>query len=240
MEKRLLEDFVRKYTLGGAIEHVTWESDGSSVSVSATPEDKQVMSFVTAKSIDIETGDFSIYDTSQLRSLLSVLDDNLNVKVVSEQGIPLALEFRDESKSRVKFVLADPQTIPTAPQLPPLKDFEMEISVDDAFMTRFTKGTSALSDVDSFAVVQSSEGTKFVIGHSDMNTTRISLDVDSVGDTKGTPMFSSTHLKNIFLANRDSSEAVVKISDRGIMYIGFEGGEYKCDYYLLRLTSLTV
>lgn len=240
MEKRLLENFVNKYTLGGAIEHVTWQSDGSSVSVSATPEDKQVMSFVTAKTVSIDSGDYSIYDTSQLRSLLSVLDDTLEVEVVTEQGIPLALRFVDDNKSKVKFVLADPQTIPTAPTLPPLKDFEMEIPVDKEFMSRFVKGTGALRDVDSFAIVQEEDTTRFVIGHSDMNTTRVSLDVESFGDTKGTPMFSADHLKNIFLANKDLDEAKIRISDRGVMYIGFDDGEYKCDYYLLRLTNLTV
>lgn len=239
MEKRLFEDFTQKYSLGGAIEHVTWQSDGDSISVSATPEDKQVMSFVTCKAISLDAGDFSIYETSQLRSLLNVLEDEIDVGINTVQGTPMSLKFMDSNKSKVQFVLADPQTIPNAPTMPPLNEFEMEIPIDDNFMKRFIKGTTALSDVNAFTVVDDG-GVKFVIGYSDMNTTRISLDVDASGDLDSDFSFSATHLKNIFLANKDVETAKIKISEKGVMYIGFEDDEYKCDYYLPRLTSLNI
>ncbi len=239
MEKRLLESFIRKYTLGGAIEHVTWQSDGNEISVAGTPEDKQIFTFITAKTISVDAGDYSVYDTSQLRSLLAVLEDDVSVDVETTQGIPLALRFKD-SQSKVRFSLADPTTIPTAPSLPPLNTFEMEIHIDKDFMQRFTKGASALSEVNSFTVVTEGDDVKFVIGYSDKNTTRISYDVESFGDLSNNPQFSSNHLKNIFLANRDLDKAKIRISDRGVMYIGFDDGEYKCDYYLPKLSHINV
>lgn len=240
MEKRLFEEFAQKYGLGGAIEHVTWQSDGDSISVSATPEDKQVMSFVTCKKISLDAGDYSIYDTSQLRSLLNVLEDDIDVSINVIQGTPLGLKFMDNNKSKVQFVLADPQTIPNAPSMPPLNEFEMEIPIDEDFMKRFIKGTTALSDVNAFTVINDGDGMKFVIGYSDMNTTRISLDVNALGDLDKEFSFSATHLKNIFLANKNVKEANIKISEKGVMYIGFEDDEYKCDYYLPRLTNLSL
>lgn len=241
MNKQNLEEFIQKYTLGGLIEEVRWDTDGNNISVSATNQSKSIMAFVTARNLPIDSGTYNIYETSRLRSLLSVLEDDINVDIISQQGIPVYLKFGDGSNVSFKYHNAEPEMIPESPSTPPLDDFEMEMTVDSDFMQRFVKGSSALSHVTSVVLIADEDPTRFVIGYDpDHNTTRVSLEVESFGELKKNFSFSAPTLKNIFLANKGLEEAKIRVSDIGILYIGFDNGEYKCDYYLPKLTHIGI
>ena len=252
MQKSSIETFIQKYTLGGAINSVNLDSTNGALSVSGVTSDMQAMAFVKSDKLSLPNGSYSIYDTSQLRSLLGVFgqSDDINVNVETSQDVPVALKLDDSPfHTKVKFVLSDPQVIPVAPTLPSLPDFNLTIPFDEEFMSRFVKATSALSEVDTFTIVtgtQQADGyvsnydTKLVIGYTDMNTTRISFGVESSGNLQEKLTFSAKYLKDIFLANRETKSGSIEISDRGILSTKFDSDGFVSEYYLLKISNIVI
>ena len=252
MKKSLLETFIQKYALGGAINSVNLDSTDGVLSVSGTTQDMQAMAFVKSDKLSLPNGKYSIYDTSQLRSLLGVFgqSDDVNVNVETSQDVPIALKIDDRPfDTKVKFVLSDPQVIPDAPRISSLPEFDLTIPFDQDFMSRFVKATSALSEVDTFTILsgmQQADGhtvnadTTLVIGYTDMNTTRISLGVESYGELKENLTFSAKYLKDIFMANKEAKSGSIEISDRGILSTKFENDGFISEYYLLKISNIVI
>ena len=252
MQKSSIETFIQKYTLSGAINSVTLDSTNGALSVSGVTSDMQAMAFVKSDRLSLPSGRYSIYDTSQLRSLLGVFgqSDDINVNVETSQDVPVALQIDDHPfNTKVKFVLSDPQVIPDAPRIASLPDPDLTISFDQNFMSRFVKATSALSEVDSFTIVvrsQQADGhtasadTTLVIGYTDMNTTRISLGVESYGCLEKNLTFSAKYLKDIFLANKETQSGSIEVSDRGILSTKFDNDGFVSDYYLLKISNIVI
>ena len=97
MQKSSIETFIQKYTLAGAINAVTFDSTNGALSVSGVTSDMQAMAFVKSDRLSLPSGRYSIYDTSQLRSLLGVFgqSDDINVNVETSQDVPVALQIDD-------------------------------------------------------------------------------------------------------------------------------------------------
>ena len=252
MKKSLLETFIQKYALNGAINSVNLDSTDGVLSVSGTTQDMQAMAFVKNDKLSLPNGNYSIYDTSQLRSLLGVFgqSDNINVNVETSQDVPIALKIDDSPfHTKVKFVLSDSQVIPDAPRIASLPDFDLTIPFDTDFMSRFVKATAALSEVDTFTIVtgtQQADGhtaggdTTLVIGYTDMNTTRISLGVESYGSLEKKLTFSAKYLKDIFLANKETKSGSIEVSNRGILSTKFDTDGFVSDYYLLKISNIVI
>ena len=252
MQKSSIETFIQKYTLGGAINSVTLDSTNGALSVSGVTQDMQAMAFVKSDKLSLPSGRYSIYDTSQLRSLLGVFgqSDDINVNVETSQDVPIALRIDDRPfDTKVKFVLSDPQVIPDAPRISSLPEFDLTIPFDQDFMSRFVKATSALSEVDTFTIIsgtQQADGhtsggdTTLVIGYTDMNTTRISLGVESYGELKENLTFSAKYLKDIFMANKEAKSGSIEMSDRGILSTKFENDGFVSEYYLLKISNIVI
>jgi hypothetical protein len=252
MKKSLFETFIQKYALNGAINSVNLDSTDGVLSVSGTTQDMQAMAFVKNDKLSLPNGNYSIYDTSQLRSLLGVFgqSDDINVNVETSQDVPIALKIDDSPfHTKVKFVLSDPQVIPEAPTLTTLPTPNLTIPFDEEFMSRFVKATSALSEVDTFTIVtgtQQADGyvsnydTKLVIGYTDMNTTRISFGVESSGGLQEKLTFSAKYLKDIFLANKETKSGSIEVSDRGILSTKFNTDGFVSEYYLLKISNIVI
>ena len=90
MKKSKLDGFINRYNLGGEIESVMVKSDGSELSVKMISDDKTLLGTVSLKDADFPAGEFGIYTTSQLKGLLSVLDENIKAEEVTG-----AIKFSD-------------------------------------------------------------------------------------------------------------------------------------------------
>ena len=128
-------------------------------------------------------------------------------------------------------------------------DPDLTISFDQNFMSRFVKATAALSEVDTFTIVAKSQqadghtasaDTTLVIGYTDMNTTRISLGVESDGSLQKNLTFSAKYLKDIFLANKETKSGSIEVSDRGILSTKFDNDGFVSDYYLLKISNIVI
>lgn len=238
MDKILLEKCIQKYNLGGAIESVIWTSDGDSMTVRGASEDMQVISFVDTDRIKLPENDYPIYDTSQLKGLLSVLEGTIECDVISNHDdVPVSIVINDrpsKGTSEVRFVLSNKSIIPEAPTEPPTLDFDMKVTLSPDFTMKFIKASGALQGAETFTVVEKNDVTNFIVGYSDRNTTRISLEVESEGTLDAPLTFSSKHLREILLANKETN-GIINVSNKGLMNVTFEKMVFDTRYYLPKM-----
>lgn len=237
MEKTKLEKFISKYNLGGSCESVLWKSDGADIVVKCISDDKNVLGVVTVKDVQLEEGDYGIFDTKQLSSMLSVLSDSISVTTKKNNNKTSAIHITDNNV-KVDYVLADSAVIPSAPELKQLPNFDLDIKIDQKFISTFLKAKSALSDAETFTVMSDGNAASIILGYSDMNTNRITLDVEVTKNSTLQPInFSARYLKEILAANREATTGVLKISSKGLAYVKFGVQDFNTDYYLVQIQT---
>jgi len=230
MEKIKFDGFINRYNLGGEIESVMVKSDKKNLSVRMISDDKTLLGDVSVVETDFPEGEFGIYTTSQLKGLLSVLDNAISVEEVTG-----ALKFSDKG-TKVQYMLAAPSVIPSVPDLKALPPFDVEITVDDEFINKFIKSKGALSDADTFTFISKNGKSEIVLGYSSINSNRISIGVTAKVNGDVEPIaFSAKYLKAILTANKGSKSSSLKISSKGLSHVNFVDGDYTSNYYLVEI-----
>lgn len=238
MEKTKLEKFITKYNLGGSCESVIFKSDGDNLSVRSISDDKNVLGEVSVSSIKFPEGEFGVYETKKLRSILSVLDENLTVKPNVTNGKTTGLNITDGS-TKATFVLADASIIPAVPDLKKLPPMDFTITLDEKFVSTFIKAKGALSEVETFAVMSKGEENtaEVVIGHSTLNTNRITVTAKTDKAVKMEPIsFSANYFREILNANKEINTGVLQVSSKGLSVVKFDANGYTSTYYLVQIS----
>ena len=214
MEKQQLNRFVSKYNLAGLVESVKWESKDGSLTTSFISDDKSVLGSVTMTEFEGMNSEFGVYDTTKLTKMLSVLGNNVDFSILDIDGKSVSLKFKDKSTS-VNYMLADLSVIPNVPDLKQLPDFNVEIKLDTNFISTFIRAKGALQDENNFTFTCKDNKGSIVLGYSNINTNRINIDVDCTCDGDIKPIsFSATYLKEILVANKEATDATLKISSQ--------------------------
>src|SRR4051812_30968225 len=104
MQKAILERFISKYSLTGTPERAKWESDGESVTVRFISEDQALAGSVKTNLLKLPVGKFVIYEAAQLRSMLSALGDQIEMKMKVHKEQNVAFIITDET-TKVTFAL---------------------------------------------------------------------------------------------------------------------------------------
>jgi hypothetical protein len=230
MEKVKFDGFINRYNLGGEVESVMVKSEGSDLSVRMISDDKTLLGDVSVSGTDFPNGEFGIYTTSQLRGLLSVLDNTIDVEEVTG-----ALKFSDKG-TKMQYMLAAPSVIPAVPDLKALPPFNVEITLNDEFVNKFIKSKGALADADTFTFTCKDNKGEIILGYSSINSNRISISVDCTCEGDVEPIaFSAKYLKAILLANKGSNASSLKISSQGLAHLNFVEGDYTSNYYLVEI-----
>ena len=230
MNKSKFDGFVNRYNLGGEIESVMVKSDDKNLSVRMISDDKTLLGDVTVVGGEFPSGEFGIYTTSQLKGLLSVLDESITVEEVTG-----ALKFSDK-KTKVQYMLAAPSVIPSVPDLKALPPFDAEITLDDDFVNKFIKSKGVLADSDTFTFTFKAKKGEVILGYSSINSNRISIEVDCKSKADIEPIaFSAKYLKAILMANKGSKSSSLKISSKGLSHVSFTDGDYTSNYYLVEI-----
>lgn len=237
MEKLKFERFISKYNIGGACESVKFVSNGTELTVRSISDDKNVLAEVTSHDIKFPTGEFSIYETKKLRSMLGVLNDALTVKpnVKGEKAIGLNISDAD---TKVSFVLADDSVIPKVPDLKKLPPMDIEIVLDEKFVNTFSRAKGALSEVDTFTVTSDGTDATVIIGYSTLNTNRVNIKTTTKSNTKIDPIsFSANYLKEILLSNKEIKNGLLRVSSKGIAVAEFDGEGFTTKYFLVQIDT---
>jgi hypothetical protein len=230
MNKSKFDGFMNRYNLGGEIESVMIKSDDSTLSVRMISDDKTLLGEVRVNETTFPNGEFGIYTTSQLKSLISVLDEAVSVDEVTG-----ALKFSDKG-TKVQYMLAAPSVIPAVPDLKALPPFDVEITVNDDFVNKFIKSKGALADADTFTFTCKGGSGEIILGYSSINSNRISMNVECKCENDIEPIaFSAKYLKAILMANKGSKSTSMKISSKGLCHLSFTEGEFSTEYYLVEV-----
>jgi len=232
MKKSLLERFIAKYNLAGAVDGVTWTADTTGLSTEFVSDDKHVIGKIKTPNIKFDDGKYSIYETKAFRSLLGVLDDDITVSVNLTNNKPRSLSIKDDS-TKVAFVLADPANIPGVATLKQLPLFENVITLDKTFVDRFIKSTAALVDVETFTLLSDGKKAEIVVGYDNNNTNRVTLSVVGTQLQKCDPIdFHARYMKEILMANREATVGKFEVASAGLARITFEIDDFEVVYYL--------
>ena len=126
--------------------------------------------------------------------------------------------------------------IPDPPALKRLPEFGTSVKMDSNFINSFIKGKSALNDVDSFAVVNSGGNVSFVIGYANTNTNRVNIPVNCNKTDIDKPIFFNANLfREILLANKECSSAILEVSNEGLAKVNFRVVDYDSKYFIVAM-----
>ena len=233
MNKITLDTFIQKYNLGGNVNSVKWDSDGSTLSTRFISPDKSLLGELTLSKQSLPIFEVGVYDTPLLSRMLGTLADNVDFTLIQVDNTPVAFHFTDTIIS-VDYVLAAIGVIPDVPELKNVPEFNTLVNIDSQFINSFIRGKSALADIETFVIKPIDGGLEFIIGYTDINSNRISIKTQSgaVALTESV-VFNANLFKEVLNANKECSQATLQISDKGLAHIEFNVDDFNVKYWLV-------
>ena len=238
MQKSKLDRFIEKYNLNGNVNSVKWKSNGDSLSTSFVTPDKSLMGNVKVDNLNFDSAELGIYTTDQLQRLLNVLGDDISLNLSKFGDKAVSLKVKNGPVS-VDYVLSDLSVISDPPQMKRLPEFGTQIKLDRSFIDTFIKGKGALSDVDTFTVVKNDDGCDIVIGYSSTNTNRVNIPVECNSCDIDKPItFNANLFKDVLVANKECTSAVLEVSTEGLARVNFKVDDYDSTYYVVAMQDV--
>jgi len=238
MQKSKLDRFIQKYNLGGNVNSVKWKSNGDTLSTSFVTPDKSLLGNVKVDKFSFDNAELGIYQTDQLKSLIGVLGDDVSLDLSKFGDKAVSLKVSNDGTS-IDYVLSDLSVIPDPPALKRLPEFDTKIKLDTKFINTFIKGKSALSEIDTFTIVKTQKGCDVVIGYSATNTNRVNIPVDcDICNITAPITFNANLFKEVLVANRECSSAVLEVSNEGLAKVNFKIDDYNSTYYVVAIQDV--
>ena len=239
MQKSKLDKFIQKYNLGGNVNSVKWKSDGATLSTSFVTPDKSLLGNVKVDKFSFDSSELGIYQTDQLKSLIGVLGDDISLDLTSAGDRAVSLNVKNGAIS-IDYVLSDLSVIPDPPALKRLPEFGTKIKLDTKFINTFVKGKAALSDIDTFTILNGkSGGVEVVIGYSSTNTNRVNIPVETTSSNLEKPIsFNANLFKEVLVANKECTSAVLEVSNEGLAKVNFKVDDYDSTYYVVAMQDV--
>ena len=240
MNKAYLDRFISKYSLGDSVNSVVWKVNDEVLTTDFITLDKSLLGKVTLDTFQFDDVQFGIYDTKQLASLLSVLNDDINLTVVKSQDKVVSIKFED-SYASVNYMLSDLSVIPDVPKMKSIPEFELSLKIDSLFITKFISGKNALAESETFTVLtdENTDTCKFVINFATINTNRVTLPVtvDTFCDV-GPLSFNAELFAKVLQANKECESASMEVSSKGLARASFKVDNYEAIYNLVASQSV--
>lgn len=229
-DKRVIDNFISKYHLGGTIERIKWVSDGECLKANFINDSQNLVGKVKTGNFKFPVGEFGIYSTSTLSKLLGILENEVMFQVEKNAKFIVA-----DTNVDVKFNLADPQVIPSVPSIKETEG-DIEIELDEEFTTKFIKSKDAVGEDVFYISTQegfTSPEIKFTIGNSSSNSVSFAAKSTEGEELKDIP-FNADIVKEIFKHNKRFETGTLKINPKGLMTFAFKFGDLETSYYLVR------
>jgi hypothetical protein len=237
MNKNNLLKFIQKYSLGGLIESVAWNAEGTKLSVRFISDDKTLLGEVEYNAYTSTPMSVGIYTTSLLKNMIGVLDNDLTLKVDKAGDKSVSLKLSSD-ETETSYQLADLGVIPPVPDLKAMPDFGISIDMASNMIDKFIKAKGALSDVDTFTIFTEGGDLKMAIGYSSISTNRVTFTAQKdYAETVKPISFSAKYLKEILTANKEATNAKLKISTDGLSNVEFQIDDFVCKYYLVEISN---
>ena len=225
MQKSKLDKFISKHNLGGNVNSVKWKASGDSISTSFVTPDKSLLGNVKVDKFQFEDAELGVYQTDQLKSLINVLGDDVSLDLTKFGDKAVSLKVKNGPVS-VDYVLSDLSVISDPPQMKRLPEFGTKIKLDRSF-------------IDTFSVVKNGEGCDVVIGYSSTNTNRVNIPTESESCDIDTPVtFNANLFKEVLVANRECTSAVLEVSTEGLAKVNFKIDDFDSTYYIVAMQDV--
>ena len=234
ISKKVISDIVSKYSLGNNIEKVKWVITDDKFTINFINDSKNLVgNVIYNQQIGLKSGDYGIFNTSQLIKCLNILDGDILVDATTSK-----LNMADTNYD-IKFNLADPAVIPNVPDINESDEWSVSFEVSDEFITRFVKSKDALSDLDTFTVETrdgfNGEELVFTVGTNITNTIEFTVENATINESFDEVPFDSNLLKEILKANRTYHSGEIRINKKGLLDAHLHcGDDLYTGYYLVR------
>jgi hypothetical protein len=236
MEKSKLQSLINRYYLAGNCEAVKLKENAEGINCELIDMDQTVVGKIQWKTTPFMKGELGINHTGALIKMLSALGENIEIDVKDAAGKNYAMKI-SEGKTEATFMLADTTVIPAVPSINAEPAYQIEIPVNEEFITRFIKAKNALPDAKNFAVQVKSGTIRFIINYSTVNADNITFEVGSTTAADMEPVcFSADKLKEVLVANRGDS-GKLHVSPDGLARIDFTGSDFESSYWLVMLQN---
>ena len=133
-----------------------------------------------------------------------------------------------------KYRPTDLSIIPDTPTLKRLPDFGTKIKIDTKFINTFIKGKAALSETETFTILDNRGKVNVIIGYSSTNTNRVNIPVETETNDLTEPIsFNANLFKDVLVANRECSSATLEVSNDGLARFNFKVDDYDSTYHIV-------
>lgn len=237
MKKQLFLDFISKYTLGGLIETVAWESKDGKLSARMISDYKNLIGEISYNNFnikDFEGKKLGIFKTSKLVGMLNVSLDDIEASLEMVGDTPVKISITDERNVKARYALSDIVVIPSVPSLKQVPtSFDIVATIDSDFVNLYNKAKSALPEVEDVTIQSTETEALIILGQTDTNDNVISMPFKT-NSTKHTDaiQFPADLFRQILLANK-GVEGTLKISSQGLAIVEYITDEYTARYYLV-------
>ena len=120
-----------------------------------------------------------------------------------------------------------------------IPEFGTKIKLDSNFISTYIKGKGALSDVDTFAVVKNDNGCDVVICYSSTNTNLVNIPTECDSCDIDKPItFNANLFKEVLVANRECSSAILEVSTEGLARVNFKIDDFDSTYYIVSMQDV--
>ena len=243
MNKSKLVRFTDLYYLGGLIESVKLAVKDNILSTSFVADDKSMAGNVSLAPFTFEDVEFGLTDTTQFRTMVKPLESEITMSFNKSKDKITSVSLLNADETGASLPLADLDVIPPVPKIKALAEFDVEITVDSTFISKFISCKNALPDVDTFTLLMNKKDKlELIIGWSPtINTNRQTVTIKALvgkDKVKEPISFNAKYLREILSQNSDATGAVLKISEKGMAVISFtatvDGDTISSTYYLIQ------
>jgi hypothetical protein len=238
MNKSKLTRFISKYHLGGTVNSVILNSKNNKLSTRFISGDKSLLGELSMENWDFEDSTLGVYDTEKLVKLLSVLDEDVSMSVVSTGEKSIQLKVSDSSTA-VTYMLSDTTVINEPPDMKQIPEFQLNINLTSQFIKKFLAGDSALSESETFTVMSDGVDTNVVINYASVNTNRVNIPVTTsrVAGINNVS-FKSKFFSEILRANGECTSASFEVAEDGLSRLKFKVDDYDVTYYVVAVQDV--
>ena len=218
MNKKRLTRFINKYYLNGTVNSIVLNSKSNSQKLTARfiSGDKSLLGELTMDKWSFEDSDIGIYNTEQLVKLLSVVDEDINLSLTKAGD-----KFEQEYAQKVILLR------------------EVFIRLDVIKDALKGAGKGALGETDNFTIINDGGNVKVVIGHSSVNTNRVTIPVTTTKVSNiDNVSFNANIFKEVLSANKECETATLEVSSEGLSRITFKVDDYESTYYLVSVQDV--
>jgi len=236
MEKSKLQSFINRYYLAGNCEAVTLKEAEQSITCELIDMDQTVVGKIKWNTMPFMKGMLGINHTGALIKMLGAVGENINIDVKEAAGKNYAMKI-SEGTTHATFMLADTTVIPAVPTINAEPDYQVQIAVNEEFISKFIKAKNALPDAKNFAVQVQNGIVKFIINYTTVNSDNITFEVGTSPGVDMEPVcFSADKLKEVLVANR-GDVGQLHVSPDGLSRIDFIGSDFESSYWLVMLQN---